>query len=503
LSQHHRISPLRLIGECILAVVTGCVLAFLVHWLFGEEFATRQQARVYAPIAGANYGNGKKGDIRVVLIDDAALAKAEQVWPAQYSYSARLLSAIAQYKPKAIFVDIYYGAARDDASLPALTRALCKIRQQGVPVFLAAARDGAGNYPLRTEIDALAGTCFDKVAIQYAPDDIDRLAWSYQLEVHPPGHGAHAAPPLKSAALALYEVGGHHLEVDHHPLALTWGSSAASNGIGWLKDGASKKSYCRPSHGWGELLPPGVRNSLWHDTDEPLCVFHETLSALAFAQTSVEDDARLRGDIAGKTVLVGLANTDSADFVLSPLHGRIPGIYLHAMALDNLEVAANDYARQMHLGIGREYGVMILFLLTSMLVVTLLPKLVVPWIGARFGLQAVNEPVTYLADKLHLRLPDGYWQVGVLFLYIAVAVVRLLLVLAVGCAMVYAGQHLFGLGFLSVISVIFITLTAEWFEVNEKISEHLFSRSAPHAASHAAQTAPTTTHPVESAHETP
>ena len=485
MSHHASISLSRLLGECVLAVVTGCVLAFLLHWLFGEEFATRQQARAYAPIAGAQYGDGKRDDIRVVLIDDAALQSAGQVWPARYSYSARLLSAVAQYKPKAIFVDIYYGAARDDASLPALTRALCAIRAQGVALYMATARNGAGDYTLRPEIDALAGKCFEKVAIQYAPDDIDRVAWSYPLAVQ--GGGGHGAP-LKSAALALYETGGAHLDVDHHPLALTWGSRSAINGIGWLRErdhgepgehaannAHADTSYCRASHGYKELIPPGIRNLMYHDIGQPLCVFHETLRAGEFANTTVAADARLQREIAGKSILIGLANTDSADFVLSPLHGRIPGIYLHAMALDNLQVAANGYARQMHLGIGRDYVVMLLFLLVSMLLITLVPKLVLPWVARRLHWNAVDDPVEFLAKRLRLRRRAGF-QFGVAITFVLVAVLRLCMVLAIGCAMVWIGQRFFGLGFLSVISVIFITLIAEWFEVNEKLSHYLLPR---------------------------
>lgn len=504
LPHHPRTSLPRLLLECALAVIIGCLIAILVHFLFGEEFATRQQARVYAPIAGENYGDGQRDAIRVLLIDDAALAAAGQVWPARYSYSARLLQAVAQYKPKAIFVDIYYGALRDDPSIAALTRSLCAIRQQGVPLFMAAARNGAGQYALRPEIDALAGSCFEKVAIQYTPDDIDRVAWSYALNVPGAGQGGAALP---SAALALYQVGRAPLAVDHHPLAVSWGSRAAANGVGWAREtqghagatdaehegaqagagtgahagaddgahdgaAASTSSYCRASHGWRELLPPGVRNMMYHDVDQPLCVFHETLRAGDFARTTPESDARLRRDIEGKTILIGLATNDSGDFVLSPLHGRIPGIYLHAMVLDNLLVAGQDYARQMHLGLGRDYAVMIAFLLSSMLVVTLLPKLVLPWLAARFGWQVVDDPVAALARRVS-TFGTPIAQFCVLAGFLLYGVLRLCAALAVGCLMVWIGQRFFGLGFLSVISVIFITLIAEWFEVNEKITHYL------------------------------
>jgi CHASE2 domain-containing sensor protein len=469
----------RIVLECALAIAIGFGLAFLAHWLFGEEYAVRQQARIYAPIAGENYGGGKRDDIRVLLIDDAALAAAGQVWPAQYSYSARLLNAVAQYNPKAIFVDVYYGARRDDPTLPVLTRSVCALKQQGIALFMASARDGAGQYALRPELEALAGKCFDKVAIQYTPDDLDRIAWNYPLETHRAGEA-----PLKSAALALYESEGRHLKVDEHPLAVTWGSQPARHGIGWVRDAhGADTSYCRPSHGFWELIPPGPRNLFYHDVDKPMCVFHETVRAGELANTTADSDARLRREIEGKIILIGVAHTDSSDLLLSPLHGRIPGIYLHAMALDNLLVYGESYARHVHLGFGREQLPMMLFLLASMVAVTLLPKLVPRLLANNRRWKALRYHSLRLIARL--RPPRGFWRrVVSLVVFLIMKIVRIFGALAAGCAMVWLGQSWFGLGFMSVIGVIFLTLLAEWFEFNEKLIEHLLPAlpHSPHAS---------------------
>lgn len=489
LATHQDKSFQRLLFECFFALCIGCGLAFLVHWLFGEEFATRQQARLYAPIAGASYGAGQRDQIRVMLIDDAALAQAGQVWPAKYSYSARLLNAVAQYHPKAIFVDVYYGAERDDPSLPALLRSVCALKQRGIAVYLATARDGAGQYQLRPELEALAGQCFEKVAIEYAPDDIDRIAWNYPLEVHRGGHGE---APLKSAALALYETGGAHLPVDaHHPLAVTWGSRAAEHGIAWVNDAhGQQRAYCRPSHGWNELIPPGPRDWIYHDIEQPMCVFHETVRAGELANATGADDARLRREIEGKMILIGVANTDSNDLLLSPLHGRIPGIYLHAMALDNLLVFGDGYARHIHLGFGRGQWPLLAFFVLSMLFVTLAPKVLRPYVAQKMGWAAIKEPVQYWTRRLHLHR-RGAVQPGAILVFLVLCLLRLLSALAIGCAMVWVGQRWFGLGFLSVIGVIFLTMIAEWFEFNEKLIEYLLPEPAhAHAHAHAAHPTP-------------
>lgn len=449
--------------ECGFALVVGIVLTLLVEWTFGEEFVTRQQARAYAPIAGGLYGSGRRDAIRVLLIDDAALAAAGQTWPAHYSYSARLLRAVGQYRPKAVFVDIYYSAQRDDASLPALLGQVCALHEQGVKVFLAVARNRQDAFLLRPELDALDGKCFEKVAVQYTPDEIDRLAWNYTLAM--PGAGAaHGAPGIKSAALALYETGGAMVEAEHHPLALTWGSEPAAHGVGWVTSvyGADAgASYCRGTHGLAELLPPGPRSALFEDADKPLCVFHETIRAGELASTTTQEDARLRRLIEGKILLIGTALSDSNDLVLSPLHGRIPGVYLHAMALDNLMTFGQGYARAMHLSPDPANGKLLVFLLFAMIVVTLVPKQIMHRFAHRF-----ERPAKARCD------PAGA------LLYLLWCLGRVAVSLLVGCLMLWIGQYWLGLGFLSIINVIVLTLLAEWFEFNEKLSKYLLPATA-------------------------
>lgn len=456
-----------LLTECGLALATGCVLALFLQWLFGEEFSTREQARVYAPIAGAEYGDGRRDDIRVLLIDDAALTAAGQVWPARYSYSARLLGAIALYKPKAVFVDVYFSALRDDPSLPALLRALCAMREQGIPLFMASARNGAGHYALRPEIDALAGKCFDKVGIEFMPDEIDRVAWNYQLTV---GRNSNVAAPMDSAALALYRaVGGASVSVDQRPLALTWGSRSATRGLAWLDSAsADAETYCRPSAGMGELLPPGLLNAFHGDAEKPLCVFHETLYAGELANTTPEREAGLRHEIEGKIVLIGLGTTDSGDFVHSPLHGRIPGVFLHAMALDNLLTHGEDYPRHMSLQYDRSQAPLFLFLFICMTSMVFVSRLLRPWIVRQAGEKVLSNPVEFVVS--HPRLQQGRLApLARLAVLLSIWMVRLCAILVAGYAMVWVGQHCFGLGVLSVVGIIFLTLVAEWFELNQKI----------------------------------
>ncbi len=52
--------------------------------------------------------------------------------------------------------------------------------------------------------------------------------------------------------------------------------------------------------------------------------------------------------------------------------------------------------------------------------------------------------------------------------------VRVLLSLAVGCVLLWIGQYWLGLGFLSIINVMVLTMLAEWFDFNEKLLDYIF-----------------------------
>jgi CHASE2 domain-containing sensor protein len=480
-----------------LALLVGLSFALFAHVIFGEEFATRQQARMYAPFAGLTYGAGHRGQIRALVVDDASLEEAGQVWPARYSYSARLLQALAQYKPKAVFVDIFYQAQRDDGSISRLVDQLCAMQQQGIPVKLAAVRDAHGEHRLRPELEAVAGRCFEKVSVRYTPDEVDHMAWNYPLhaEQEGAGHGeaaAHgdehggehgAAPPaahsepLRSAALALAAEGGGALPHGHHPISLTWGLDPARTGLDWRAAGKPGQSYCRPDHSGWELLPTGLRQLIYGDASEPVCVFHETLRASELSQTTPEEDARLRATLEGKYVVLGLALSGSNDQVLSPVHGRIPGLYLHAMALDNLLTFGARTPVDMHL-LDAGSGPAWLFLLVALSVLILTLHWALPELKARREKKHPPQPET--PEKHGKKM----FHPGAALAFLGMCVLKLAISILLGCLLLWIGQSVFGIGFLSIIGIVFLTVVAEWTEFNEKLLHHLYPAAAESHAHH-------------------
>ncbi len=467
-----------------MALAIGLTAAAVVPLLLGEDFIVRQVARGYAPLAAAFYGTARRDDISVMLIDDRTLATAGQAWPASYRYHARLLDAMAVYKPRAVFFDIVFSNARPDASLPALITSLCNLQASGTRVYLAAQRERDGQFRLRPELEAKASQCFEKVAIEYQPDDADQMPWTYKLS-----DGLRVAGAARSAALAIYEdeAGALPGGAQRADLALVWGLEPAENGIAWAPSHTPAKgdpnSYCRaPMCAALETLPSSLRKHIDSEAEKPVCVFHETLYPADLATSTDSEEARLKQRLTGKFVLVGTALQGSNDRVQSPIHGRIPGVYLHAAALGNLldDGPAYKKATPLELGVSWEHAkvwLLVLLGIGSVPAVRALKesdrgKKIVGLLRRGRSDAAPNEALKVkLQRKARETLGWVAWKT-VIFVGSFLLVVALLLL----------GQSVLDVGFMTVIDVAVFTLAAEWFEWNSKLIA--WWRDAPDAPDH-------------------
>lgn len=500
--------PGRTFIQASLAIALGIVAALVLPIVFGDEFATRKAAKFYAPVEGKAYGNGSRDSIAVLLIDDQSLKQAGQTWPASYDYYARLMRGIATYRPKAVFIDIVFKDARFDPAIGKLAARLCELQHAGIDVYLAGKRDEDGKLRVRAGLDGLQGRCFKLVSVEYKPDELDHLSWTYPLETKSGG-----ATPVQSAAPGIYENSfGVHLARPTADMALSWGLKPAANGLDWSAPdtdengthGASEDgSYCRGDHGWLELAPYGFRQMLFHDAEKPVCVFHETLYARELANTTAGDEAKLTSALRGKVVMVATARDYSNDLVNTPINDRIPGVYLHAMALDNLLTWGPHYKHAAALTASTDrdnlklLGLAALGLLAVVIVRMLKNfarersmRLRTARRGPRF-----YDPNVYLLDtsaagdggerrvqiesrgaghrgqtstrrRLVRRLGHGLRKAVV---WAATCLVEIAGSLALVGLLLYIGQTVLDVGFLSVVDIAVFALAAEWFEWNEKL----------------------------------
>ena len=94
------------------------------------------------------------------------------------------------------------------------------------------------------------------------------------------------------------------------------------------------------------ISKPGFIKDLIGPIDRGLCLYNITLPAsLLFGPERLTDEA-LDHLLRGKFVLVGTSHDTSGDVIQSPSQGTIPGVYSHAMVLDNLITFGPDYIRK-------------------------------------------------------------------------------------------------------------------------------------------------------------
>lgn len=469
--------------QVLFAMLIGIGLAAVLPYVIGEELIVRGVARIYAPLVGAHRGTEGRDAVSVILIDDKSLQNAQQTWPASYGYYARLLDSLAQYRPRAIFIDVVFASRRDDASLARLIEATCKAREAGIRVYFAVRRSETGSFPLRSELQDVVPRCIEPVAIEYDPDALDQIAWNYRVQPEPTQDGA----SLHSVAATIYRDQGGALPAQGHAaLAINWGYLPANSGIEWLvadkkehdihasasaHDGDSRhagdsvkavadesafSTYCRqPGNPFYEILPPALRSHWNPDVFKPVCVFHETLYPADLSTSAEEEEDRLTTQLRDRVVMIGTALQGSNDRVTSPLHGSVPGVYLHAAALDNLLHYGEHYKRTVHLG-GQGDGLRVLALMIFGFIVMVAMNAGGSWMKKRF----LPEPAATVPawKRRSVVAGNGFARKSIGFVAYS----------AFFTLMIFVGQQL-DLGMLTVAHVSLFASMAEWLEWGEKL----------------------------------
>lgn len=342
-----------LLSLFVFAVISAGLLALGKHINSEGLAVTRFTASEQAPMVARLYPDHARDRIAVVLYDDKYLTDQEAAWPLPYYHHAQLVLHLASLPapPKAIFLDITFSQLRDDPSVAELHQALCQARHDfGVPVFLAADHSYLDlRSAVRTELlrpDEQGRACAGAAGVRATPDPIDRQTWSYPLTTHSNGtewvSGAtadDAATRFRSAAMILaQDVERLALGTETTPMALFWGSGVRP------RNAFDEVLQCQPDivQGWQRFVPSFVRERWAQTSDLPLCPYHDAVSV---GQIRDMSEDQLTARLAGRYVMIGAMIPGYDDLADSPVHGAIPGIFVHAMALDNLLVYGSAYKR--------------------------------------------------------------------------------------------------------------------------------------------------------------
>lgn len=340
-----------------LPVLLATLLAFLLELgtdasLVSEVFRSLA-ARMFAPYASYFYGlgvNATPTTERLIVVDVGVptLQRYRASGHLTYGQHARLLERIRVARPRAVFIDFQFQSDRVDSSLEQLTDTLCAFHDDGIPVYMSVGSE-ANEGRLRREIETLQSkdgkACFQKVGVAYRPSEIDRIVWSYPLMSRVGG----VSRPSAALAMAT-QIHGENLQEahsSHMDMGITWGSGSKETGPNW---GAStdevhdqneideQKHYCRiPT--WRDLVSLNV--FLTHELrlvkdSRPICPLHESVEAARLTEPKTQEQYRQLDDSLNQRLVFYGGSYDANDFINTPLHDQIPGVYLHAQATDNL-----------------------------------------------------------------------------------------------------------------------------------------------------------------------
>lgn len=369
----------RALAQFLLLSAVGVVL-FMFHGI-SLHLTPWSQAIVNGIV---KYAYPPKGqiDTTVVLFREENLAELAESFPVSYARHAEVLEALAVYGPRAVFVDFAFIDARSPEDQAALGRAICDLNARGkVPVYLAAPAPSS-NRDHGAPINARLLECAEVVNAQM---DVERGVSGVLTYLHGSGTSAFRWTP----AFAMYDARTRILKLprlkpeDAQPMEIIWGNLASPLNESWM--------HCTSEGALHHLFNILRENPL---AAKRTCPHTNTISVVHLLGPINED---VRAAIADKAVFYGGNFQMVGDRVISPVYDDLPGVYLHAMAYDNLVTFDSTYKRADHHGLSLSSvvnGLLLLFTVVLLLLVDKPPAFAKALLGQ---LAAVSPWIKWLA----------------------------------------------------------------------------------------------------------
>lgn len=404
----------------VVFLAVGAFHIFLDPFDLGKSAALHAQDVVMLGYLGPTYGRWKRytDQVTVVLLRDSSLNKLQlstdmvdtavprpgdedadddncvpnpdQIltwgWPLSMSAHATILQAIQGHNPKAIFVDILFLDQRPNDGVEAmncfLARSTLAVEQgrakrsntTATEIFFAS----PGSVAMRP--DLFKADCDEKPR-EVCGGEKDRLERFQEENILPspkkPEEGAlrsypasvklldsKANEPERAESTAAFTLlkrvnipspwrpdGGPLIGNPTFDLEMIWGTEPNYINARWMPCQNFDYSIWR----W-----------FWNMLTQPTEAFTQTCPYIATVPVesllSSEPDWDVRALLANRIVFYGVELHGSSDIVYPPVHKHLPGVYMHAMAMDNLLTLGPDYLRRLGPSEGRmaSFGALIL-----------------------------------------------------------------------------------------------------------------------------------------------
>ena len=343
----------------------------------GIEEATADRSSRFMFRVAAPFYTGS-GHVVVVLIDEQFLNGTQ--WPPSYRQQGQLLRRIMQFNPSAVFLDLLYSAPHSSAVKNPIASGtpedlLSGISEDMYPrIYMAAlTHDGTCNREERgdtpgTEILNKHGMV-DEIVGRLPDRNLLAVSWSgcgdsYPLLLSKDGYARTPAYALyreycKIADPSSRKKCSESARDDEFqtPMTIRWGAFApaaqmpfyaagvcqqyadASGQVpfGWRMWAATKQFFVAMVNGLDAVTSAEMKLP---------CPAIAVLPAAAFnAPTNAAKYQELERLLSGNLVLIGAKVPGVPDSEVSPVHGLVSGAEIHGMALDNLLMLHDRYAR--------------------------------------------------------------------------------------------------------------------------------------------------------------
>ena len=358
---------LELILRSLVFTGLGWILLYADPFGLGDASDKASQKAFYKTIAPW-YPQNAQNDIVVILLDSESVDQLYQwkvfkanEWPVLYGDHADIITRILKYRPRAVLVDIYFKKRRvtDNSYAEFFRRIASTQRAYGHQTRLFFGGGSAeeltdSQTPIQQDLERLA--------------DLTVIGWNtnqngYPLQLSTPAEAGdrHVNPAYRTTAawdlyseaclsekLPLRGCSQSVLEAPtQEPLSVRWGFYPPRT----LYSEHAFNECHTPRGVLSEFfvnLAEGLLKDLVDFTEQNKCTFHQSLTASQFIHIDKIDkdsDDKLQKLLDDKIVIYATRFQGLGDIVESPVHGYVPGAFLHAMALDNLMNYGDRYIR--------------------------------------------------------------------------------------------------------------------------------------------------------------
>jgi len=335
-------------------LATAGVLMVDVFDSFGlDQAADEQAARIVGTATAPFYGSSpRRGQnaVTVVVIDDISLDYMDWPTPVPYDQQGDIVAAVAAYDPAAIFLDFSYTRPHGPDAGEAIRQFGQRLQllsgHGGPPIFLGEVDRDPIFDPLRA-IPSVGVAWTENSWLNYPLKDQSGRpmaaaalyeAWCGRHEgACVEGWRPNGGPSSDAARLSLtWGFGGSRLAAEFNDRDLSSRCVLADTGFGARLLAASREFLGAVGRA---LFDEGGRR----DASEARCIYSDSLNAATLLRS--DNEAGLEALLSGRVVLIGSSHRQSGDLQPVPHVGVVPGVFVHAMATDNLIEWGPNYPR--------------------------------------------------------------------------------------------------------------------------------------------------------------